>query len=69
MPSLVAIFQFLNLDVNGIVEPTTFDDEEESIFGAVTSSEVILQGLLMNELSLFCRLLMKLKNVIMFLTW
>ncbi len=69
MSLLVAIFLFLNLDVNGTIEPTTIDDEEESIFGVVTSNEVTLKGLLRNELFLFRHLLVKLKGIILPLTW
>jgi hypothetical protein len=53
MPLLMAIFQFLNFDVNGTIELATIDDEEESIFAAVISNEVTFQRLLRNELSLF----------------
>jgi len=63
MSLLVAIFLFLNLDVNGTIEPATIDDEEESIFGVVTSNEVTLKGLLRNELFLFRHLLVKLKGI------
>jgi hypothetical protein len=53
MPLLMAIFQFLNFDVNGTIELTTIDDEEESIFVAMISNEVTFQRLLRSELSLF----------------
>jgi hypothetical protein len=66
---LVTVFLFINFDVNGTIERTIIDDEGKSIFGAVTSSEATLQGLLMNELSLFCHLSMKLEDVILLLTW
>jgi hypothetical protein len=66
---LVATFLFLNPDVNSTIEPSTIDDEEESIFGAMTSNEVTLKGLLRNELSLFRHLLVKLKEIVLPLIW
>ncbi len=49
VPLLMATFQFLNLDVNDTIELTTIDDEEESIFGGVTSNEATFQGLLITN--------------------
>jgi hypothetical protein len=40
-----------------------------SIFGAMTSNEAILQGLVKNELFLFFHLYMKAKDVVLFLSW
>jgi hypothetical protein len=33
MPLLVIAFQFLNLNIDGLIKPTTIDDNENSIFG------------------------------------
>jgi hypothetical protein len=54
MPLLVATFKFQNFNVNGTIELTKIDDDEKSIFGAVTSNKIIFQGLLKIELSFFC---------------
>jgi ABC-type uncharacterized transport system YnjBCD ATPase subunit len=61
--------QILSPDVNGTIEPTIVDDDEESIFGAMTSNEATLQGLLRNELSLIRYLLVKPKDIILPLIW
>jgi len=60
---------FLNPDVNGTIEPTIVDDDEESILGAVTSNEATLQRLLRNELSLIYHLLVKPKDIILASIW
>ncbi len=60
MSLLLLTFLFINPNVNGTFEPTTIDDGEESIFGAMTSNEGTLKMLLKNELSLFRHLLVKL---------
>jgi hypothetical protein len=44
MPLLVVTFKFLNFNVNGTIELTTIDDDEESIFRAVISNEIISKG-------------------------
>jgi hypothetical protein len=46
LPLLVATFQFLNPNSNGLTKATLVDGDEDSIFGAVTSNEVTLHGLL-----------------------
>jgi hypothetical protein len=43
--------------------------DDESIFGVVASNEVILHGLLKNELGLFRHLPMKSKDYLLPLTW
>jgi hypothetical protein len=54
MPLLVVAFQFLNHGIDGLVELTPIDDNDNSIFGVlVSSNEVPLQRLLKNELFLF----------------
>jgi hypothetical protein len=53
MPLLVVVFLFLNLNIHDNIEPTMINDEHNSIFGAMTSNEAILQGLLTNELFVF----------------
>jgi hypothetical protein len=52
MPLLVAPFQFQNFNIFGPIEPLVVDDDE-SIFGVMTSNETILHRLLKNELFLF----------------
>lgn len=57
MPLLVVAFLFLNHDIDGLVELTPIDDNDNSIFRvSMTSNEVTLQGLLKNELFLFHQL-------------
>jgi hypothetical protein len=63
----MVVLQFLNPNVNGTIEPTIVDDDEEFIFGAVTSNEATL--LLKNELSLIHHLLVKPKDIILPLIW
>ncbi len=54
MPLLVVAFLFLNHGIDGLVELTPIDDNDNSIFGVpMTSNEVILQGLLKNDFFLF----------------
>jgi hypothetical protein len=65
----MVVLRILNLDANGIIEPTIIDDDDESIFGAMTSNEATLQGLLRNELSLIYHLLVKPKDIILPLIW
>jgi hypothetical protein len=43
--------------------------DEDSIFGPMASNESILQGLLKNELSLFCHLHVKLEHYLLPLNW
>jgi hypothetical protein len=38
-------FQFFNLDIDGGIEPIIINDGDNSIFGAMTSNEVIWQRL------------------------
>jgi len=64
---LMAAFQFFNLDIDGGIEPTIINDGDNFIFGAMTSNEVILQKLVKNELFLLCHLLVKLKDIVLFL--
>jgi hypothetical protein len=33
MPLLVIAFQFLNLNIDGLIKPTTIDDNNNSILG------------------------------------
>jgi hypothetical protein len=33
MPLLVIAFQFLNLNIDGLIKPTPIDDNDNSIFG------------------------------------
>ncbi len=63
----MAAFQFFNLDIDGGIEPTIINDGDNSIFGAMTSNEVILQILVKNELFLLCHLLVKLEDIVLFL--
>ncbi len=69
LPLLVATFQFLNLNSNGLTKVAPIDGDENSIFGAVTSNEVTLHGLLRNKLNLFCHLHVKLEDSMLPLTW
>ncbi len=55
MPLLVAIRYFFSLNIHDDIEPIIID-EHNSIFGAMTSNEAILQGLVKNELPLFLHL-------------
>jgi hypothetical protein len=68
MPLLVATFEIQNLGIVGLSEAIIIDDDE-LIFGVVTSNEVTLHGLLKNELGLFRHLPMKLENYLLPLTW
>jgi len=63
----MAAFPFFNLDINGGIEPTIIYNGDNSIFGAMTSNEVILQRLVKNEFFLVCHLLVKLKDIVLFL--
>jgi hypothetical protein len=63
----MVVFQFFNFDIDGGIEPTIINDGDNSIFGAMTSNEVILQRLVKNELFLLCHLLVKLKDIVLFL--
>jgi hypothetical protein len=49
MPLLLTTFQFQNLGIESPSEPVTIDDDD-SIFGAMTSNEDTIHGLLKNEL-------------------
>lgn len=49
MPLLLITFQFQNLGIEPPFKPTTIDDDD-SIFGAMTSNENTKHGLLKNEL-------------------
>ncbi len=54
MTLLVVAFQLLNHGIDGLVELTNIDDNDDSIFGVpMTSNEVTLQGLLKNDFFLF----------------
>jgi hypothetical protein len=44
LPLLVVVFQFLNMNFDGSTETTLIDGDEDSIFGVVTSNEVICMG-------------------------
>lgn len=59
MPLLLITFQFQNLGIEPPFELTTIDDDD-SIFGAMTSNEDPIHGLLKNELILFHDLHVKL---------
>jgi len=67
MPLLVAIFQFQNLSTIGFIEPSMVDDEK-SVFGAMTSNEATLQGLLKNEMFSFHHLHVKPKDCLLSIT-
>jgi hypothetical protein len=69
LPLLVPIFQFLNLNFDGLIEVTLVDGDEDSIFGVVISNEATLHGLLRNELNLFRHLHVKLKDSMLPLNW
>lgn len=69
LPLLVVTFQFLNLNSNGLTKVAPIDGDENSIFGAVISNEVILHGFLRNKLNLFCHLHVKLEDSMLPLTW
>ncbi len=64
MSLLVVAFQFQSLGIVGLTELLMVDDDE-SIFGAMTSKEAILNGLLKNELSLVHCLHVKLENYLL----
>jgi hypothetical protein len=64
---LMVVFQLFNLDIDGGIEPTIINDADNSIFGAMTSHEVILQRLVKNGLFLLCHRLVKLKDIVLFL--
>jgi hypothetical protein len=49
MPLLLTTFEFQNLGIEAPFEPTIVDDDD-SIFGAMTSNEDTIHGLLKNEL-------------------
>jgi hypothetical protein len=46
LPLLVAAFWFLNPNCDGLIKLALVDGDEDSIFGVMTSYEVILHGLL-----------------------
>jgi hypothetical protein len=60
LPLLAVVLHFLNPTNDGFIQATPIDDD--SIFGVVTSNEATLHGLLKNELGLFRRLHVKLKD-------
>jgi hypothetical protein len=66
---LVVAFQFFNLNSDGLTKTSLVDGDKDSIFRAVTSNEVTLHGLLINELNLFHHLHVKLEDSMMPLTW
>jgi hypothetical protein len=68
-PLLVVIYQFLNLNSNGLTKTTPVDGDKDSIFTVVISNEVTLHELLINELNLFRDLHAKLEDSMMPLTW
>jgi hypothetical protein len=43
--------------------------DEDSIFGPMTSNETILEGLVKNELYLFCHLHLKFEHYLLPLNW
>jgi len=49
MPLLLTTFEFQNLGIEPPFEPAIVDDDD-SIFGAMTSNEDTIHGLLKNEL-------------------
>jgi hypothetical protein len=59
----------LNPNFNGLTEATPIDGDEDSIFGAVTSNEVTLHGLFINELNLFPHVHVKLEDSMLPLIW
>ncbi len=66
---LVVIYQFLNMNSNGLTKTTPVDGDKDSIFTVVISNEVTLHELLINELNLFRDLHAKLEDSMMPLTW
>jgi hypothetical protein len=62
---LVASFQFLNRNFDGLIETTQIDGDGDSIFGATNT----LHELLINEFNLFCHLHVKPKDFMLPLTW
>ncbi len=68
LPLLVVAFRFLNPNSNGLTKAAPVDGDKDSIFGVVTSNEVTLHGLLINELNLFRHLHVKPKDFMMPLT-
>jgi hypothetical protein len=59
----------LNPNSNDLIEVTPVDGDEDSIFGVMTSNEVILHGLLKNELNLFCHLHVKPEDSMLPFSW
>jgi len=64
LPLLVAYFHFLNPTTDGRTQISPFDDDD-SIFGAMTSNATIFHKLLKNELGLFCHLHLKPKDSVL----
>jgi hypothetical protein len=64
MPLLVVDFQFQNPSIVGPIEPHMVDDDE-FVFGVMTSNEAILYGLLKNGLFLFRHLHVKPKDCLL----
>ncbi len=60
-------FHFLNSTTNSLIEATPVDDD--SISGAMTSTVVIVHGLLNNELGLFHHFYVKPKDFILPWIW
>jgi hypothetical protein len=68
IPLLLTIFQFQNLGIKPPSELVTVDDDD-SIFGVVTSNEDTIHGLLKNELILFHHLHVKPEDYALPFTW
>jgi hypothetical protein len=64
MPLLVVHFQFQNPSIVGLIEPLIVDDDE-SVFGIMTSNDATLYGLLKNGLFLFRHLHVKPKDCLL----
>jgi hypothetical protein len=64
MPLLVVDFEFQNLSIVGRIEPLMVDDDEY-VFGVMTSNDVTLYGLLENGLFLFQHLHVKPKHCLL----
>jgi hypothetical protein len=56
MPILVVAFQFFSFGIDGLIRLTLVDDNDDSIFWEVTSTEATLQRSLKIELFLFYHL-------------
>jgi len=68
MPLLLTTFQFQNLGIEPLFELGIVDDDN-SIYGVVTSNEDTIHGLLKNELTLFRHLHVKPEDYALPFTW